>query len=100
MYAKSLKNKQSKQIKLFQSMEITDQVALPERVADKGKVMRQMDVGQSFSVQNGEENEVRHLAWRLFHRENKETGKPISEKRFTVKRDPTDILNYRCWREQ
>lgn len=81
-------------------IEITDQVALPERVADKGKVMHQMDVGQSFAVQNGEEKEVRHLAWSLFHKEDKVTRKPISAKRFTVKRDPMDILNYRCWRER
>jgi|GEM_PF-653464 len=81
-------------------VEITDQVALPEPVANWGKAMKKMDVGHSFPVTNGDEKDVRYVAWNLFHRKNEDTGEPVSEKRFTVKRDPLDGENFRCWRER
>ena len=81
-------------------VEITDQVALQECVGDKGRVLQKMKVGESFAVRAGEEKDVRWTAWNLFHRVDESTGLPLSEKRFTVKRDPLDQENFRCWRKK
>lgn len=78
-------------------VEITDKVAIPEQVTKYRGAMKKMNVGDSFTVPNGEEKEVRYIAWDLFHKED-DAGKPISEKRFKTKRDPLDLENFRCWR--
>lgn len=79
-------------------IEITNTVPSPKQEA-WDVVMGKMEVGQSFSVKNGEEQDVRHTAWRYFHRTDKDTGERVSKKRFTVQRDPEDEKNFRCWRE-
>ncbi|MGJ1211957.1 hypothetical protein [Sphingobacterium multivorum] len=78
-------------------VEITDKVAIPENITKYRAAMKTMDVGHSFPVPNGEEKEVRYIAWDLFHKEG-DDGKPVSEKRFKTKRDPLDLENFRCWR--
>ncbi len=77
-------------------VEITNEVALPE-TTKWGEAMKKMNVGQSFPVTNGEERDVRYVAWNMFHRTS-ENGIPVSEKRFKTKRDPLDLENFRCWR--
>lgn len=71
-------------------VEITDKVQSPslKRLLDK------LDVGDSFPVLNGREKAIRHAAWRYYHSKNG------NEKEFTVRRDPTDDKNFRCWRDK
>ncbi len=80
-------------------IEITDKVPSPVKTK-LGGIMEKLEIGQSFSIENGREKVARQEAWNLFHRIDPATGKPISEKKFTVRRDPNDVANFRCWREE
>lgn len=80
-------------------IEITDKVPSPSKM-NLGGVMEKLKVGESFPIPYGKEKRARQIAWDLFHRVNLITGKPMSEKKFTVMRDPEDVKNFRCWREE
>ncbi|MDM1049340.1 hypothetical protein [Sphingobacterium hotanense] len=80
-------------------IKITNKIPSPSREA-WDVIMSKMEVGDSFPVDNGKEKAVRHSAWRYFHRIDLKTQKPVSNKVFTVRRDPTDLLNFRCWRDE
>lgn len=80
-------------------IEITDRIPSPTQEA-WDVIMSKMEVGESFSVENGKEKGVRHSAWRYFHRIDEDTKEPITQKVFTVRRDPTDPTKFRCWRDQ
>jgi hypothetical protein len=80
-------------------VEITDKIPSPTQ-EPWDVIMDKLEVGQSFPVENGKETAVRHAAWRSFHQVNKDTGLPVSSKSFTVRRDPTDPKNFRCWRDE
>ncbi len=71
-------------------VEITDKVQSPslKRLLDK------LEVGESFPIENGKEKAVRHAAWRYYH------SVDGVDKEFTVRRDPIDELNFRCWRDK
>jgi len=71
-------------------VEITDTIQSPsvKHLLDKLKV------GESFSVENGREISVRHAAWRYYH------SVEGNDKLFTVRRDPVDGKNFRCWRDK
>lgn len=80
-------------------VEITDKIPSPTKDAFDS-IMAEMKIGESFPIQNGKEKAVRHSAWRYFHRIDPITKVPISNKVFTVRRDPTDLDNFRCWRDE
>ncbi len=80
-------------------IEITDKVPSPVKTK-LGSIMEKLEVGQSFPVENGREKVARQEAWNLFHRLDPKTNLPVSEKKFTVRRDPEDVKNFRCWREE
>ncbi|PVH26972.1 hypothetical protein [Sphingobacterium corticibacter] len=80
-------------------IEITDKVPSPTK-ENWGYAMEKMSVGESFPVENGKQQKVRQKAWLLFHRKNELTGLPVTDKLFTVRRDPDDQQNFRCWRDQ
>ncbi|MCL7987766.1 hypothetical protein M8998_07430 [Sphingobacterium sp. lm-10] len=80
-------------------IEITDKVPSPVKTK-LGGIMEKLEVGQSFPIEYGREKQARQEAWNLFHRINPTTNLPMSEKKFTVRRDPNDVANFRCWREE
>lgn len=80
-------------------IQITDKIPSPTQEAWDG-IMSKMEVGDSFPVENGKEKAVRHAAWRFFHRIDPKTKVAVSNKLFTVRRDPTDPSNFRCWRDE
>jgi len=75
-------------------VEITSEIQTPSLKF----LLDKMNVGDSFPVDNGTEKTVRHAVWRYFHKEV--NGVPISERVFTVRRDPKDDKNFRCWRDK
>lgn len=81
-------------------IEITDAIPLSTTYDKFRKVMDVLEVGQSFTVSADDKQTVRYCAWKFFHRKARETGSPITGKVFTVKVDPADPNNFRCWRAE
>ncbi len=75
-------------------VEITAEIQTPSLKI----LLDKLKVGESFPVRNGSERSVRHAAWRYFHKEV--DGVPISDRVYTIRRDPKDEKNFRCWRDK
>lgn len=80
-------------------IEITDQVPLTT-YSKYRHVMESLHVGQSFVVPADDKQSARVCAWKYFHRRDSITGIPITSKVFTIKVDPQDESQYRCWRAE